>query len=97
MDILLTEAGSWLKDGNLLNEVMVLCTFMLNSNKILKYNAGDQISLKEGYFMKLYKAFLKKLKANRYKQIRLVCVDAAPCHLEFLTDITAQQIHATQD
>ncbi len=67
-------------DGNPLNEVRILAHSMLNSkNKfspdpaipldparsILKYNAGDEIKLKEEDFKKLCKAFFEEIE-NKY-------------------------------
>ncbi|HEY6284360.1 MAG TPA: hypothetical protein VIX20_01750 [Ktedonobacteraceae bacterium] len=64
------------KDGNPLNEVRVLCNSMLNNKNImcadntiklnpatsvLKYKVGDEITLSEAEFLRLFKAFFAEI------------------------------------
>jgi hypothetical protein len=64
------------KDGNLLNEVRILCNSMTNNNNrmcadktikfdpakfVLKYRIGDEIKLKEADFVRLSSAFFAEI------------------------------------
>ena len=64
------------KDGNPLNEVRVLCNSMLNNNNtmcadstiklnpatsVLIYKVGDEITLSETEFLRIFKAFFAEI------------------------------------